>query len=301
MSGGGGGGHSTNTVQQADPWSGVQPFLRDIYARAQQASYQTPQEPYQGPFMAPASPWQHVGINLGLQQASNMQGLGQSTQNLGQRTLAGDFLQSPYVRQAAEGTIRPLLNTVREQVMPGLGQAAASAGAFGDTGHRAQEARILRDTNQVVADTVANMLNERFGEERKLQMLAPGLLQQGVEMNLLPAQLMLSLGEQQRALAQDQINEQLMLFQEQQEAPWRALMPYADILGGLGSVGGSLNASTIGSGQSRLGGALQGALAGGLGGYAFANAFPATAGAVGGPWGAALLGAALLGGLGLFR
>jgi hypothetical protein len=28
------GGSSTNTVQKADPWSGAQPYLTDIFARA---------------------------------------------------------------------------------------------------------------------------------------------------------------------------------------------------------------------------------------------------------------------------
>jgi hypothetical protein len=38
----GGGGKTVNTVQNADPWSGVQPYLGDLFGQAQGLANRTP-------------------------------------------------------------------------------------------------------------------------------------------------------------------------------------------------------------------------------------------------------------------
>jgi len=56
-----GGGGETTTVQQADPWAGIQPYLTDIYRRAQQQSYNIPSY-YPGTTNAPLNPMQLAGM-----------------------------------------------------------------------------------------------------------------------------------------------------------------------------------------------------------------------------------------------
>jgi hypothetical protein len=47
------GGSQTTTVQQADPWSGQQPYLQDLFAQAQDLYYNQPQSYYPGQTVAP--------------------------------------------------------------------------------------------------------------------------------------------------------------------------------------------------------------------------------------------------------
>lgn len=298
MSGGGSRSGTTTTIEKADPWVGVQPYLKDVYARAQEAADRTSTTPWSGSFIAAPDWRQQAAIGYTTGMAFRPLDLGAEVTNLGVRTARGDFLNSPYIAPALEATVRPLMDQARESIVPTIGQQAAAAGAFGDTTHQTMLARAARDTQRAIADTAAKMLESRFGEERKLQTLAPGIIQQGLSMELMPAGLLSEAGMTSRQFAQDAISDQLAQFRESLEAPWRAVMPYADVLTGLGSLGSARTGTTTGPipTQSALAGGIQGAMAGGLGGYALGQAL-----AMSNPWTAALVGAALLGGLGMFR
>lgn len=298
MGGGGSRTGTTTTVEKADPWVGVQPYLKDVYARAQRAADSTPTTPWSGDFVA-APDWRQqaaVGFTTGM--AFRPLGLGSEVTDLGVRTARGEFLNSPYLGPAIEAQVRPLLDQARQTIVPGIGQQAAAAGAFGDTTHQTMLNRAALDTQRAIGDIAARMMETRFGEERKLQTLAPGIIQQGLGMELMPAALLSEAGGTSRQFAQDALTNQLAQFRESLEAPWRDVMPYADVLSGLGSLGSARTGTTTGpiQGQSALSGGIQGAMAGGLGGYALGSAL-----ALSNPWTAALAGAALLGGLGMFR
>lgn len=76
MSGGGSGGGSSTTVQKADPWSGVQPYLLDAYGQLS-GLYQPGQGPAYYPNQTVATPsnQENMGQNATLGNLGNMQGL----------------------------------------------------------------------------------------------------------------------------------------------------------------------------------------------------------------------------------
>ena len=65
MGSGGGGDQTTRT----EPWSGQQPYLRDIFGQAQQIYGQGPQQFFPGQTVAPFSPQQQLAMDLTTQQA----------------------------------------------------------------------------------------------------------------------------------------------------------------------------------------------------------------------------------------
>lgn len=61
MSKGGSGTGDTQTIQKADPWAGIQPYLSDLYGRSSQLSMVTPQY-YPGQTYANYNPYQFAGM-----------------------------------------------------------------------------------------------------------------------------------------------------------------------------------------------------------------------------------------------
>ena len=59
-----GGGGTQTTVQQADPWSGQQPYLTDLFANARGLHDQGPREFFPGPMVAPFSPQSQLGMDM---------------------------------------------------------------------------------------------------------------------------------------------------------------------------------------------------------------------------------------------
>jgi hypothetical protein len=290
-----GGGEQT-TTQKADPWEGVQPFLRENYAMAQQASQQTPTTPYGGPFSPAPTAAMREAAQGTIDLSGQFRGQGQEAMAEGQRILSGQYLQpSAYVNPAVEAITRPMVQAATERVLPQLGMGAAQAGAFGDTGHRFQEALVARDVGQTVADTSARLMNEAFDRERRMTALAPEMISSGMRLEAMPLDMLMQAGAQQQAMDAYPISEGLAQFRESLEAPWRSVNPYAGVLSGLGTMGGG-QTTTTSPGQSGLSGAIGGA----MGGASLGAALPAAVGAALGF--SPILPLALLGGgLGLFK
>lgn len=93
--GGKGGGSSTNTVQKADPWKAVQPFLQELYPVAKDwFNSPTPQFYPSGTVagQAPETLQGQMGVRDRALGGSPLQA---GSQALGFRTLRGDFLNDP--------------------------------------------------------------------------------------------------------------------------------------------------------------------------------------------------------------
>jgi hypothetical protein len=67
----GGGGTSTNTIQNADPWSEQQGYLKDVFSQAQNLYYNYNPQYYPGQTYATRSPETLYAQQLGLQAAGN--------------------------------------------------------------------------------------------------------------------------------------------------------------------------------------------------------------------------------------
>lgn len=102
MGGSGGGGNST-TVQKADPWSGVQPYLQQLYSQAGGLAQSGGPQVYQGETYAPLNSTQYGTISRAIGQSYdsgvNRQALDEAN-NIG----AGNDRVSNALRVAMEGT-----------------------------------------------------------------------------------------------------------------------------------------------------------------------------------------------------
>jgi hypothetical protein len=292
----GGGGTSTNTtqtIQQADPWSGVQPYLRQGYSQAL-TNLRNPPEFYPGNSFAPFDPLQQQAQQMQLGAVPGLQDYVNMAQQSSQFGLSPDILSpesNPYLAAQGEAAIRPLYEQLTEQILPAIRGGAVNAGQYGGSRQGIAEGLAARGTQQAAGDALANLYSGAYGQGlqhmARSQALAPGL----ASLSLAPSAAVGDVGAQRQAMSQNAINDALARWNFQQNLPQQQLTNYMQTLAGfpLGSAG-SMSGTTTGS-QPYYSSPGLGALGGGLLGYQLGPSLGLAAGPAG------LAGALLLGGL----
>jgi len=336
--GGGGGGQqsqptSTTTVQKADPWSGQQDYLTDVFQKAQDAYGATSKTPYTGSLYAGPNQNQIAANSMQLANAqglasagSTISGLGQGlinkTANVPQVSVQGS---DPASFQAMlDAALNPVMEKWTQNILPGIQSEAINQGAFGGAranlalgraagdaaGEMGNIAAALgyQDRQRVqelmLSADIQNQQATQRGDVLRMQELAsiPGLLSTGAAMQGAPASALASMGGQQQMWEQEALMDAYNKFMMEQQAPWIGLPQYADLI--QGNYGGSQSGTATMSGMTGpsttsniLSGALGGGLLGGLGAYGLGVGGTATGGALMGALGPYALGGAVLGGL----
>jgi hypothetical protein len=238
---------------------------------------------YPGLFTAPTNPLEQQALAQRQMIGQQLEGLGNPLLNLGQATASGAFLNpasNPYLQDAIGYALQPAVEQFTGSLLPAFESQALEGGAF--KGSSARDMAVSGMANQFgrnLLGTAATIGYGDYANERMLQQQAPQMLDAAARLQQLSPEILSQAGLGQRELQQRILNEQLLQFQEMQQAPFRALGPLASIIQGtdIGSTGfsrvsGGPQSSGLGRGiAGALGGAQMGAGAAGLlnasGGY----------------------------------
>jgi hypothetical protein len=185
--------------------------------------------------------------------------------DLGQQTLSGQFLHpasNPYLAANIEAATRPQIEQLTQSLIPTLRTQAVGTGAAGGAREDLLLSNLIGGTQKNIMDVAAQMVAENYGRERGYQMQAPSMIQAGMGLQQAGPGLMAQVGDVQRAFEQERIDEAIRAFEEAQVAPWRPIMPYADIVQQMRS-GETTNRVTRTPGPSTAASVLSGALGGG--------------------------------------
>lgn len=239
---------------------------------------------FPGPFTAPNMPIELESLAAREAAGRQLGGIGDPLLGLGQFTAQGGFLNAganPYLQGALQAAINPAAQTFTRSVLPGFESQALQSGAFkGSSARDMALGNLANDFGRNILDTTSQIAFQNFVNERALQQQSGQLLQQGAQLQQLSPEILAQVGSGQRELAQRAIDEQLLRFQEQQQAPFRPLGPLASIIQGT-QIG---NTQTIqGPRPSPIAGGIAGAAGLGttgalLGNQIFGNAAGSAAG-----------------------
>ncbi len=283
MSGGSGGGTSTQTVQNFSPEetanrNALQQEAKRIYDanKGNVGAY---------PGAAPVQPSQETlaaenylrAVVPG--QISNVNSIQQAT-DFG----LSDVLNvntNPYGQAAIRAAITPITQSFTDPngVMAQIRQGAVEAGGVGGSRQGIAEGVAAGKYAQTIGDTAAKMANEQYAQGlntfEKTLMFSPSAMQAGT----IPAQTLANVGASVEGRQMELADYETQKALWEMNAPWNPVQNYANIIYGGGSSGSTATGRTTGSTGSRLMSGLSGAATGvGL------------AGALGmaTPWGAAL-------------
>ena len=285
------GSGSNTTTQKADPWAGQQPYLLDLYAKAQNLPVQ---QFFPGQTYATPSDLTYTAEQLAEQTA-----LGPQT------SIAGSILPSleeqlmspaqrfsdPLLQESLRAALSPMEESA-SRLLQQTRRDSIGAGQLGGTRQGILESEVIKDLLTKQSNVARQLYGDIYGDALTAQGRALGLAPQAMSTIMQPSSTLANIAAAQTARAQQPITEAMRRFAFEQEAPSRALSQYANIAGGTILPG---TQTTTGPGTSG-----PGVVAGALGGAGLGSLVPFTAAkdAVGlsavSPW---VLGGALLGGL----
>lgn len=230
-------------------------------------------QPFPGPFTAPTSPLELEALQGREGVARQMMGAGGSLFDLGQAQAAGSFLDpstNPFFTQNIEASLQPAIDAFTRSTMPQFASQALQSGAFkGSSAREFAAGNLASDFGRNLSQTAAQEGMQNYMRERQIQQQTPQLIDAAARLQQLGPEILSQVGLGEREVIQRMMDEALLMFQEQQQAPFRPLGPLANIIQGT-NVG--LNTTSTVPGPSALGQGIAGALGGAGMGAGIANA-----------------------------
>lgn len=301
----GGGGGSTTTVQQADPWVGQQPYLKDVFQQAQNLYNSGGMAPnyYPGQTVANQSDWTKQALQMQADRATAGSPLIDSASNAMSNITSGNALANNQglntlneLAQQDNPYTDELFNRANSQVQASLDSNFNRAGRYGSGAHEAAAADAannlanqmyssLWDKRADAAGTAGQLYNTGIGQ----QVVAGQAGQQLANQAYTDAAALSEAGGMMDDYNQQLINADIDKYNYEQQQPLTALSNYNQLI--QGSYGGTTTSTAkqnIGS-TSRLGNVLGGGLSGAATGAMIGSAVPgigtalgATLGGIGG-------------------
>lgn len=234
----GGGGTSTNTVTQSDPWGGQQGYLLDIFQNAQKQFKGGGPQYYQGSTVAPPSNATTQGQNLITGAAPGAQASSDAANKALQFNLtdARDVNSNPYLKSAIDAAIQPAVHQFSDAggTLSQLRDDSANTGtgygygSRGDIASGLAASRLNKDILGTTSAMAASGYQSGLDASSKALALAPGVIGASSQ----PGEMMSAVGQQQDQYQQALINDAVNRWNFEQNRPGDALARYQNLVGG---------------------------------------------------------------------
>lgn len=284
---------STTQVQVADPWSGQQPYLRELFSHAKTQLQGPGQQYYPGQQVAPMSSDTTAAQSYARNLAqSTLPQANDATMQSALFNLQGgrDVANNPYLQSAIKAAQQPTLQAFSSVGGP-LSQIRQhfTGGNSGGSGTRESiaEGLALRGLGQTLDNTAAGMTMQAYTQAQDNAVRTLGLMPQTMQAATMPAQLLSGVGSSQDAYAQSLIDAEMQKWNFQQAAPMTQLQQYQQLISG--NFGGSTSSSGTSVGptpQQAKPNMWMGGLGGAASGAAIGSVIPGIGTAVGAGLGA---------------
>lgn len=277
------GGQTATTTQQ----NTLDPFIKEALSRNIQAATQVsqlPYQPYSGPRVAGFRPAEQQAFDITQQAVIGRVGAPELAQATDVARQAAMFSPQQF-QQNVQGFMNPYQQNVVDATMARLAQARAerdaatkaqlaSARAFGNERRGVYEAQLAGEQERNTAETLANLYSQGYGQAAQMAMNLPGQQlagaaalagygNQALSQEQARAAMLSGVGQQQRSLAQQNLDVAYQDFLAQRGYPVEQLRILQSGLTGLPNVQSATTTSTT-PGQGFLGTASN--VAGVLGG-----------------------------------
>lgn len=179
-------------------------------------------------FVAKANPLMYQGANMIAGQAPGMGTTGTPLVDMATKIANGYFLDpnnDPTFAGLRDATVNPLLDTLKNQVLPGITNSAIQAGgvgggpsAYGGASLGVPVQGALNDFSKAATDAVARAASASRAAGMALIPQAGNIAAQGEQLKLLPGTVTGQAGEMQRSFAQMAIDDALKRYGVGQDA-----------------------------------------------------------------------------------
>lgn len=234
MGGSSGGGGSSTTVQKADPWSGIQPYLKDVYGEAQNLYRGFTPSMYPGQMYAPQNQLQQQSQQQLLNSIPQMQDMTNSAYQSAMFGLGPALYaeSNPYLQSYMQAAIRPVSSQLLNQTLPAIRSGATNAGQYGSSRQGIAEGLAIQGATRTAADIASQMASEGYTQGLRQMNIAQAFLPQVMQMTQMPGEILGYVGGQQRAEGQRAIDEAVGRHEYEMGLPYSKLSEYVATLSG---------------------------------------------------------------------
>ena len=224
------GSGSNTTTQKADPWAGQQPYLLDLYAKAQGLPTQQffPGQTYATP----------SDLTFQAEQLAEQAALGPQTSIAGsivpsieeQLMSPAQRFSDPLLQESLRAGLRPIEEST-SRLLQQARRGATGAGQLGGTRQGILEAEVLKDMLTKQSDVASRLYGDVYGDALKSQAVAMQNIPTIMSGLQAPAQTLQQLGNIRTARAQLPIDEAMQRYSFNQNANLANLQNYANLIG----------------------------------------------------------------------
>lgn len=207
----GGGSKTQKQTVNAQPWSEQQPYLKNLFSRAEDLYKSGPIQYYGGDTYADLSPTSVAAL-----QGITARGMAGSPVNAAAGNYLTDTLSGKYLNADAPG-----LDSVLNRARTAANSTYAGLGRYGSGAH---------DT--AVADSVGNILFQNYNAERDRMGAAAGLAPTIAGQDFVDLNAVLGAGDRYQQQLQGEINADIDRYNFQQQAPYANLQSFQDFIQG---------------------------------------------------------------------
>lgn len=266
-----------NITSTSAPWSAQQPYLQNLFSRADNLYGQGGPQYYPQSTVAPFGGNTLYALDMYNGLATNPNPTVSSSQTQIADTLSGKYLSpdsNPYLKGMYDNAASDVTRHYSEAVAPSIQAQFANSGRAG-SGLYANAMDSSRDTlSRNLGGMASNLYGGAYDAERNRQMQGLSLAPSLANLRYLDASQLMNIGNLQDAKAQENLTDQFNRYMYGQERPYDNLARYQSFIGA-GNYG-SQNTTpyqTPSTAQNVLGGALAGyGLGDALGGYGLLGA-----------------------------
>ena len=235
-----------------------------LFNEAKNAYGKIPTTPYAGEYFASATPDSIQAQRGMLRQAGQIQqqGYGQQMSNLGQAQLRGDYLSpgsNPYLQQNINAANKTINQNFQEQVVPQFNNLVSSNNAYDNVRSGILASQLGERNQNQIADVTGQMLMDNYNRERQIQQQSPGLINAGIQNQMLPFEIQDQVGREVQSNNQIGNQNQLAQYKDSVTAPTQGLSQVLPFMGQSMQVQGG---TTTEPGANPIGGLIQGGLGG---------------------------------------
>ena len=254
MSKGGGGGSQTT---KTEPWEGVQPYLSDVYSKAQSYSNTPtpgyfPGQTYAG--FTPAQLAAQQGIqDFALQGAPQIMNPAMQAYQYGTSGSVLDVANNPYVQAMAQGAAQDAFAQL-DPALAGIRQGAVQSGGYGGSRQGIAEGLAIGGAADAATRAAADIYGQAYGQGLGAQTQTLGLTGDILQAGFAPYGALSMSGAEQQAAQQALINDAMAKYEFEQNLPYNALNQYMGTISGTsGLLGGAGTTTTTSPGLSGIG------------------------------------------------
>lgn len=230
---------SKTTQTPPQPWSGQQPYLLDLYKRAEQA-YQQPLEYYPESTLAEVDPTLQQAWGQTAELGRRGTDVGNAASNLATRTMGGEFMgQNPYLDQMYGRAAQNVTRQFQRSVLPELESRFARAGRVPSGALQAGRGEAMRSLAGELGGMATDIYGGAYETERGRQERAMGMAPSLSAMRYSDLDRMRQVGAEKTMRGQQELEDLISRFDFQQMEPWQRLGLFQEALGGPIAGGGT--------------------------------------------------------------